>query len=81
MKTLEHRINNIIGQLEGVKKMTVQPQIACGQVLIQLKAVKSAVNSLSEKIISQEIDRCLGPDFKSSQRQDINNILKEIVKK
>lgn len=59
MKTKEQRINNIIGQLNGIKKMINDKQESCQSVLIQLKATKAAINSLTEKVIHDELEHCL----------------------
>ena len=54
MKTKEQRFNNIIGQLEGAKKMLQDPKRDCFALIIQMKAIKSAMSSLMEKIIVEE---------------------------
>lgn len=79
MKTIEQRLNNIIGQLEGAKKMIKDESNDCFSCLIQLKAAKSAIGSLMEKIFSEEFDRCLMKS-KSSDREKIEKIFREILK-
>lgn len=51
MKTSEQRINNIIGQLEGVKKLLSFPREDCSELFIQLKAVRSAISSLMNQVL------------------------------
>ncbi len=80
MKTTEQRINNIIGQLEGVKKMACDKQRDCFSVLIQMKAIKSAIASLMEKTIATELDHCLVSE-KASNKDKLEKIFKEIIKK
>lgn len=58
MKTIRQRLNNISGQIEGVKKMMEKGE-DCPKILVQLKAIKSAVNGVVEEMVSKEIDRCL----------------------
>ncbi len=78
MKTEEQRINNIIGQLEGVKKMFKSDGKDCFALIIQLKAIRSAMSSLMTKVITKEMDSCfLG---KEKQQDKIAKILKEIIK-
>lgn len=79
MKTTEQRINNIVGQLNGVKKMLENKDRDCFAVIMQLKAGKSALDSLMSEIISAELDHCLraGPENK---REEIEKIFKEIIK-
>jgi DNA-binding FrmR family transcriptional regulator len=81
MKTTEQRINNIIGQLEGIKKMLVKSPDDCFALLTQMKAVKSAVSSLTEKILSVEFNRCLGGRLSLEKRVKMEGLFKEIIKK
>lgn len=78
MKTTEQRFNNIIGQLEGAKKMLADSNRDCFSLLIQLKAIKSALASLMEKIVSEEFDRCLA-DQKQDHKEKMEQIFKEII--
>ena len=80
MKTASQRINNIIGQLEGAKKMLSDKERDCFALLIQLKAARSAMSSLMEKIIGEEFDRCLVGPHKTNKNK-IEKIFKEIIKK
>lgn len=53
MKTTEQRINNIIGQLEGAKKMLNTKPKDCFAIMVQFKAIRSAVSSLMTKVIEE----------------------------
>ena len=79
MKTIEQRINNIVGQLEGVKKMVGNNSQDCLSVVIQLKAVKSAVSSLMDKVITEELDHCLLKERNNKEKLEL--IFKEVIKK
>ncbi len=79
MKNNEQLINNIIGQLEGIKKM-VDKKEECEKILIQLKASKSAISSLMDKLIEESAIKCLkGCSIK--ERVRVRNLIKEIIKK
>lgn len=81
MKTSEQRINNIIGQLEGVKKvLTGSKDKDCVALIVQLKAIKSAMASLMEKIIADEFNYCLLEDKEASQKK-MEKIFKELINK
>ena len=80
MKTTEQRINNIIGQLEGAKKMLNNKKKDCFSLIVQLKAIKSAMASLMEVIIAGEFDHCL-LDQKIKDKEKITKFFKEIIKK
>jgi len=79
--TNETRINIIIGQLEGIKKMLASSDSnGCTDLIIQLKAVKSALSSLLEKIVSEEMGRCLIGQKKDHQDKMLK-MLKELINK
>jgi len=78
MKTTEQLINNIIGQLEGVKKM-LQEKKDCEDIVVQLKASKSAINNLMDKILEEQSLECLRGSSKKDKER-IRKLLKEIIK-
>lgn len=78
MKTTEQRINNIIGQLEGAKKMLNSKPRDCFALMVQFKAIRSAVSSLMNKVITEEMADCFVG--KNKQQEKINKIFKEIIK-
>jgi DNA-binding FrmR family transcriptional regulator len=77
MKSPQQRINNIIGQLEGIKRLIEAKDKDCFAVINQLKAAKSAVSSLMEKIIAEELVSCAVP---GKENNKINKIIKEMIK-
>lgn len=80
MKTTEQRLNNIIGQLTGAKNMLADKDRDCFSLLIQLKAAKSAMSSLMEKIVSEELDHCLINQHRPN-REKMTKIFKEVISK
>lgn len=74
MKSIDQRLNNITGQIEGIKKMIAKNQ-DCLQVLTQLKAVKSAVNSVIDSLVENQFDTCL-----QSLKSDDKKLLIKIKK-
>lgn len=80
MKTTEQRINNIIGQLEGIKKMSSNKSHDCLAVVTQLKAVRSATASLMDAVIKEEFSKCLLNE-KSKNKANLVKVFTEIIKK
>jgi DNA-binding FrmR family transcriptional regulator len=78
MKTTDQRLNNIIGQLAGVKKMLAAPQPDCFSVVVQLKAIKAALASLMEKIIAEEFEACF-LEQRLKNKEKLDQIFKEII--
>ncbi|HEX8923580.1 MAG TPA: metal-sensitive transcriptional regulator [Patescibacteria group bacterium] len=58
MKSNTQRLNNIIGQIEGVKKM-MESKTDCVSVLTQLKAIKSAVAGVMDAVVEEQFETCL----------------------
>lgn len=78
MKTPEQRINNVIGQLEGVKRLLNQKSPDCLTTLTQLKAARSALASLMTQILTEEAGSCLNQSSKKQEK--FTKLFKEIIK-
>lgn len=76
MKTHIQRINNIIGQLNGIKDM-LDNNVDHAGVLVQLKAVKSAMGSLIRNYSEDELAKCLG--LCDKDRETCSRFIKEII--
>lgn len=76
-KTVNARLNNIIGQIEGIKRM-VAKKSDCLQILTQLKAVRSAVGSVMDSIIEDQFNTCMKSIKKEDKEMLIN--IKNYVK-
>lgn len=57
-KAVINRLSRAIGHLESVKKM-VEEDMDCSEVLIQLAAVKSAINNTGKVILKDHISHCI----------------------
>jgi len=78
MKNHKQRINNIIGQLQGVDRM-IDGKKDCLAILTQMKAIKSAISALSYKFIEEEFNSCVTRQPKDKNAQ-LKKIFKELVK-
>lgn len=58
MKAIINRMSRAIGHFESVKKM-VEDGVDCSDVLIQLAAVKSAVNNIGKEILKEHLSHCI----------------------
>ena len=77
-KTSEQLINNIVGQLNGINKM-VDNKKDCFAVLIQMKAVKSAMNSFMNKYIEDNFSSCMTCPTKIKQNK-MKKLIVELTK-
>ena len=57
-KEVTNRLARAIGHLQKVKKM-VEDGEDCSEVLIQLAAVKSAINNTGKVILKDHMDHCI----------------------
>ena len=53
-----NRISRVVGHLEHVKKM-IETDEYCSQNLIQLSAIRSALNGLGKEIIKEHLAHCI----------------------
>lgn len=57
-KAIINRLSRAIGHLESVKRM-VEDDRDCSEVLIQLAAVKSAINNTGKVILKDHLNHCI----------------------
>ncbi len=57
-KLIINRLSRAIGHLESVKAM-VEDNRDCSEILIQIAAVKSAVNNIGKEILKDHINHCV----------------------
>lgn len=57
-RAVTNRLARTIGHLEAVKKM-VEDGRDCSEVLVQLAAVRSALNAVSRLILKDHIEHCV----------------------
>ena len=79
MKTSAQRLNNVIGQLAGARKILGDKKRDCFSLLIQLKAARAGLDALMEKLVAEEFDHCLAT--KKVGREKMGKIFREIIKK
>ena len=81
-KAVVNRLSRAIGHLEAVKAM-VEEGRDCTQVLIQLAAVKSAINNTGKLILKDHLNHCMVEAAKSGDQQafdDLNEAIDRFLK-
>ena len=76
-KAVLNRLSRAIGHLESIKKM-VENGRDCSEVLIQLSAVKAAINNTGKVILQDHIQHCLVDAIESGVRKEIEELNKAI---
>lgn len=79
LRSLKNRINRINGQLGGISNM-LDDNRYCGDILLQLAAVQSAVRSLSCEILRDHMETCVADEIKHGNTEIINETM-ELIKK
>lgn len=72
------RINRIVGQLEGVKKM-IEEQRYCPDILTQLRAASSATKSLEASILECHLGSCVAEAFESGNNEEQQEKISELI--
>lgn len=72
-KAVINRLSRAIGHLESVKRM-VEDGRDCTEVLIQLSAVKSALNNTGKIILKDHIEHCIVDAAKNDDKEAIQQL-------
>ena len=76
-KAVLNRLSRAIGHLESIKRM-VEDGRDCSEVLIQLSAVKSAINNTGKIILQDHIEHCIVDAVEHGDREAIKELEKAI---
>lgn len=74
-KDIMNRLRRIEGQVKGIQGM-MEKNACCGDVLVQIAAIRSAINNVGGLIIENYAINCLGLDNEDEQKK-----VKVLVKK
>lgn len=72
-KTIINRLNRIIGQVGGIKKM-IEEDKYCDDVLIQLSAVNKSVKSLANTLIEKHMYSCVVREIKNGNTEILSEV-------
>ena len=76
-KAVLNRLSRAIGHMESIKRM-VEEGRDCSEVLIQLSAVKSAINNTGKIILQDHIEHCIVDAVEHGDRDAIKELEKAI---
>jgi DNA-binding FrmR family transcriptional regulator len=74
-----NRLNRIEGQIRGIKGM-VEKSAYCPDILIQVSAVTSALNSFSKELLSNHIKTCVTEDIKNGKEETTDELIQTLQK-
>ncbi|SHE50648.1 DNA-binding transcriptional regulator, FrmR family [Seinonella peptonophila] len=78
-KNLTSRLNRIEGQLRGIKGM-VERDVYCDDVLNQIAAVQSALNSVGRLLLESHMKSCVIERIQDGETEVIDEVLYTIKK-
>lgn len=73
-KKLINRLNRIEGQVRGIRKM-VENNAYCTDILIQVSAVNSALNSFNKELLAEHIRTCVADDIRNGNDEIIDELV------
>ena len=78
-KNVIHRISRAAGHLEAIKKM-VEDGRDCGDVLIQLAAVRSAINNIGKIVLADHMEHCIAEAVEHGDHEALDRFNDAIAK-
>ena len=76
-KAVLNRLSRAIGHMESIRRM-VEDGRDCSEVLIQLSAVKSAINNTGKIILQDHIEHCIVDAIESGDHEALEELNKAI---
>lgn len=81
-KAVINRMNRAIGHMEAVKNM-IEDGRDCSEVLVQIAAVRSAINNIGKVILEDHISHCVVDAVETGDEQvlkDLNDAINKFIK-
>lgn len=79
---LQKRLNRAIGQLNGIKAM-IDDNRYCGDVLVQLSATRSAIQSIERIVLQNHLETCVVEEIRAGNDeivQEAMDLIKRVAK-
>ena len=71
------KLNRVVGQVEGVKKMIAENRY-CPDILAQLRAARAALKTIEANILEAHLQGCVGDAIASGQTAEAEKKISEI---
>lgn len=79
LRQLQNRLNRMIGQMGGIKKM-LEDNRYCGDILTQVAAVESALQNFGYVILQEHLETCVAEEIKNGNSSVIDEAV-DLIKK
>jgi len=77
MRELTDRLQRIEGQIRGIRKM-IEERRNCNEILIQISAVKSAINSAALFLLEEHFNSCVKSGVGQGDVKALEDFMKAI---
>ena len=78
-KELMNRLKRIEGQVRGLQNM-LESNAYCPDILVQVSAVNSALNSFSKTLLASHIRSCVVDDIRAGREETIDELVTTLQK-
>lgn len=79
LRQLQNRLKRMIGQLNGIRKM-LDDNRYCGDILIQVAAVESALQSFGYLVLQDHLETCVVEEIQKGNTQIVDEAVALIKK-
>ena len=78
-KDLMNRLNRIEGQIRGIRGM-LEKDAYCIDILTQVSAANSALNSFTKVLLAEHIKSCVAEDVKAGNEEKLDELVRTLQK-
>ena len=78
-RDLINRLNRITGQVQGIRGM-VEKNAYCIDILIQVAAVRAALNSFNKELLGNHIRSCVSNDIREGRDDSVEELIATLQK-
>ncbi|MFE8703091.1 metal-sensing transcriptional repressor [Cytobacillus sp. FJAT-54145] len=73
-KSLINRLNRVEGQIRGVKGL-IEKDTYCDDVIVQISAIQSALNSFSKVLLEAHLKSCVTERIQEGDKEVVDELL------
>ena len=78
-RALLNRLSRIEGQVRGIRGM-LEKDAYCVDILVQVAAANSALNSFSKELLAQHISTCVADDLRAGSEAKLDELINLLPK-
>ena len=74
-RDLLNRLSRIEGQVRGIRGM-LEKDAYCVDILVQVAAANSALNSFAKELLAQHMSTCVADDLRAGSDEKLNELIR-----